>query len=265
MTPLAQRFLKRLSLGKTIMGKGFSTSDIFQMSCFDVQEIAPAMLVGMVGKQSKQFIDAVKIPFVLPNIVTWLEFVVPTVFETEIPYRIGYMLCEVNEGVALCMSSEENPTPTPIARFTPPIIYGMDWNLITEKDVGVSQQDIRDWFCDAICLIDIIQNPHLVEKETKPVHKGLAKTVARGGRNKLGDHIVVKVNRAAIRNDGPSHPGSPKRFHFVHAHPRHYSSGLTVPVSAHWRGDPALGILPRRHYKVKLNDHDHSKDHPSQP
>ncbi len=45
--------------------------------------------------------------------------------------------------------------------------------------------------------------------------------------------------------------GSPKRFHFVRGHVRRLSEIRVIPVKAHWKGDPRLGLMSLPEYKFK--------------
>jgi hypothetical protein len=102
-----------------------------------------------------------------------------------------------------------------------------------------------------IAFMLIINAPYGIKHETPPRHKGHLREARRQGFELLPHHII-KLDRSAPPKEyeAKGKQGSPKAFHFVRSHLRHYTNGDKTVVKAHWRGDPRLGIH-RASYSVR--------------
>ena len=84
-----------------------------------------------------------------------------------------------------------------------------------------------------------------------PAHSGRQKQIAAklAGRpyQQRPTHVIT-INGVLVSQHAGGGGGSPKAFHFVRGHPRRTRRG-TVPIRAHWRGDPYLGIC-RADYRL---------------
>jgi hypothetical protein len=94
-----------------------------------------------------------------------------------------------------------------------------------------------------------INAPYGIEKTKVAAHKGFAKNLVRKGFAKPKPYTIISLSKSAPAHLTGAGTGHHKAFHFVRSHLRHYNNGLTSKVKAHWRGDPALGIL-KTDYKV---------------
>lgn len=104
-------------------------------------------------------------------------------------------------------------------------------------------------FIVAACLI-ILNAPYGIEKTEAAFHKGFDRSLRKAGVIKqLCPYTIIKLAKR-VPADKIVGNGTPKAFHFVRSHLRRYENGIQTTVKAHWRGDPALGIL-KTDYKVR--------------
>ncbi len=92
----------------------------------------------------------------------------------------------------------------------------------------------------------IINSP-AARREPVERHRGLARNLARqipglkaGGSTDLMYSSVAIGWHGEGEARGPSGASHPKAYHFCRAHMRE-RGGISRPVRAHWRGDPAFG------------------------
>lgn len=104
----------------------------------------------------------------------------------------------------------------------------------------------------ALATLAIINAPRGVEREVVPPHKGQARAMRSEGvaASLLRPWTRVKLSAPRAR-DGVGSPvgGEQKAYHFCRQHTR-LRRGRAELVRAHWRGNPALGIV-RKTYAVE--------------
>ena len=99
---------------------------------------------------------------------------------------------------------------------------------------------------NAVLTLALINTPNLIVYAPQPLHSGRIKQLARRGV-KLRGHSNIHLSAGFHSEVKPTYdtdtdaPKNRRRLHFCRSHLRMTSRGLTV-VSAHWRGDPALGV-----------------------
>lgn len=107
----------------------------------------------------------------------------------------------------------------------------------------------------AAAALELIRHPRAVAKERHPESQ---KTVRAKGRlvkerrdawTEVLVHVTREEREAGDEHAGPGHSGIRKRMHHVRPFGR-TRLGKPELVVGHWRGDPRLGVLPPRPYKV---------------
>jgi len=106
-----------------------------------------------------------------------------------------------------------------------------------------------------LCLL-LINSPHIIGRKQYEPHRGLEKSLLRQfGPGKFPLHawteIRLHVSKPPEIDDGEPHEAhltGKRALHFVRKHIR-IRLGQLEYVTAHWRGDPALGIKQTR-YRV---------------
>jgi hypothetical protein len=100
----------------------------------------------------------------------------------------------------------------------------------------------------ACIFLAIINSPRIIGQRKHAPHKGLMRDLARSSVNlgKVHDwtEILLEVTKPRDIYDGEEHSDvitGRRALHFCRRHIRILSSGRLTYVTAHWRGDPALG------------------------
>jgi hypothetical protein len=103
-------------------------------------------------------------------------------------------------------------------------------------------------------LLVLINSPKIIGRRQHMPHAGLERRLTKGlGAGKFPLHawteILLQVNKPPEIDDGEPHEAhltGRRALHFCRKHIR-IQNGQLVYVSAHWRGDPALGIKQSRY------------------
>jgi len=106
----------------------------------------------------------------------------------------------------------------------------------------------------AVFVLPLINSPHIIGRRQFMPNVGLERRLTRGfGRGKFPLHawteIRLEVNKPPEIDDGMPHEAhltGKRALHFCRKHIR-IRRGQLEYVSAHWRGDPALGIKRSRY------------------
>ena len=110
------------------------------------------------------------------------------------------------------------------------------------------------WSLLALHALLLINSPKIIGRRQHMPHAGLERRLTRGlGAGKFPLHawteILLEVNKPIEIDDGEPHEAhltGKRALHFCRKHIRIQNRQL-VYVSAHWRGDPALGIKRSRY------------------
>lgn len=134
-----------------------------------------------------------------------------------------------------------------------------------------SRENISGWICHMYTLLAMINTPRVIGRRTHTPHVGLQRKLAaaRGSVGKYPLHawheVVLEVSPPRMHEGEPieSHLTGRKAQHFCRAHLRIRCGSLEL-VSAHWRGDPALGMKQTR-YRLTTPAQGKASHSPSPP
>lgn len=278
MTPLAQRLTRSLigaSGEPPFANSGLISREeilecLLKAALFEMSEVSaaiPHLGVSILGTERNAegqliFNGEVSSRYAfLPAPITWVELV----HEPDIPsiaIRVGYLLQEVGDGLivgCLFIAKERGAWWGKIAEF---VVPHRDGNKAGQARVS---PPLVDWLpehlsnnlqLDVHAILAIINSPKIVRRETRRPHAGLAREIrkAHGQVHLLPWHeIKLQVTPPDLNEDeimsGQFRFSKGRALHFCRAHLRMWN-GRLILVSAHWRGDPALGIS-RGRYRVQ--------------
>lgn len=269
MTPLAHRILNETTLPKkdrTFLDTCNMLPQIAEARCFECSAIIELMfdMFGE-GKEAVLGKSAERYSF-LPAPVTWIEFKIGG-------SRCGYLLWQEGDWIRgkvaradgdlfgsqpfmVSMPHITNKAPECAAMVSAfackEVPFGADV-IEAIGDQGINDASVM------LGLLAFINTPRIIERTRHDPHTGLQKKLARakGETGKAFLHpwheirLVVAtpaMGRSAAGEPHGTRLTGPRAEHFVRSHLRP-RNGLLVLVSAHKRGDPALGTRQAR-YRV---------------
>lgn len=267
MTPLAQR-IARLSCDPKsrhdpdyrVPMQAFYDGDVH---CFEITEVMN-LIKDMHDGQRKA--AGARLAF-LPAPKTWIEF------DTHKGSRMGVLLLE-HGPMAQAFSMKSINTGSGVASipcdFWIPLCNhpeyittkpAADYNaaMAAQEKINLSAAEIADISYavsnTVIGALALINTPRIIGRTSHMPHAGLQRELARAkgmtGKFPLQAWTEIKLEVHAPRvesGDHEIHLSGSKAYHFCRAHLRMRYGQLEF-VSAHWRGDPSLGIKQSR-YKV---------------
>lgn len=277
MTPLAQRALRNL------MGVGgepplvnpgrFSNADLLgslsKAVCFELSEVAeviPNLGYSLLGKyqdeNGRDRLDGTadaKYSF-LPAPTTWVELVHKGGGE-KLAIRVGYLVEDIGSGMLTGQLFLARPQPgRPIVK----VAEFVQWKVGSEHEGEVrsfpklvdwvDQQLVDNLVIDLYALLALINSPKTIGRTTHPAHAGLARELRRSfvGPIELRPwhEIKLRITPPDLTEDeirgGQFTFTKGRALHFCRAHLRMWK-GRLILVSAHWRGDPKLGVARSRY------------------
>lgn len=266
MTPLAAHWMKELVaspkrgvvLWTDAAEKARATDFLTDIHCFEVTACVPVLneLSRVIEKAS----DALFEDFVfLPAPKTWIEWK-----DKETGKRIGVLLFTLEDpkeaaailfwetGHTLIGSVNlhgdqihlfTNMRKTPFDDYSDGVSNGLDFLLVS-----------------AHAFLMLINSPQIIGRSVHMPNAGLERRLLGAGVGKFPLHawtsLKLEVNKPIDIEDGEPHEAhltGRRALHFCRKHIR-IRNGRLEYVSAHWRGDAALGIK-RTKYEVKPARH----------
>jgi hypothetical protein len=265
MTPLAQALAKQLLMQpkdrhpfwRVEKNSKLLRSVLDDVHCFEVTQTKPLakeLYESLQGVTPEQRMELFKTFTFLPAPKTWIEY-------REDGTRLGNFIGDCGDGRALmitfaddyfCISGEigintgviytgppKSRTPEQIAaHLTPTEIENLDKQMLLLITLDLI----------------IINTPRIIGRRQHIPHAGLEKNLAKGfGVGKFPLHawteILLQVSKPTEIDDGEPHEAhltGKRALHFCRKHIR-IRLGQLEYVSAHWRGDPAIGIKRSRY------------------
>jgi hypothetical protein len=275
MTPLAQKILNELTLPKkdrTFDDRCGLLAEMDDVHCFECTAVAQTAF-GMTDRLNDQRIDGNDKLAFLPAPKTWIEW---TDWVTPgLNGATGQIRC----GILLNQGTYEDSAEVSIAQAIPTVdgrVYFASHSgtfLIPLMDnpkpdtVRVSkvfERDHGDFAANyspfVYALLAMINTPRVIGRRQHMPHAGLQRKLAhaRGLVGKFPLHAWTEIklevtpprlHRSAIGEPVEARLTGAKAQHFCRCHLRVRLGQLEL-VTAHWRGDPALGIKQSRYRLV---------------
>jgi hypothetical protein len=261
MTPLAQRFARRLTLPLNRREQVFETdnglsafTDIHCFECSDVWDFTTQM------SADKQVDLACNVTF-FPAPRTWVEWQWPECGR----YRRQAVLFVETEGgfdAFFYLDGEHGLAAHFLASgrlgLKNPLQLGSAGTSAGASGISASNAMVLK----ALLMVAFINTPKVIGRRQFMPHRGLERALTKSlGIGKFPLHawheIKLEVFKPIEIDDGEPHEAhltGRRALHFCRAHLR-VRLGQLEYVTSHWRGDPALGIKQTR-YRVLGSDRD---------
>lgn len=275
MTPLAAHLAKQLTVPKKkchpfwLPNRERLQENLSGIHCFEVSE-ALAFIPDLSKILTDRFgaitrdedVPAEQTEFVgglvfLPAPKTWIEYRHP------LTWRIGILLEEFGNVARASLFTEESA-----GNLGSLSLVSDDWkttegicpvpNALAEGFNAANQDHsafFRSFLTLSHCMLILINSPQIIGRKQHMPHVGLEKRLRKAGVGKFPLHawteIKLHVAKPIEIDDGEPHEAhltGRRALHFVRKHIR-IRLGKLEYVSAHWRGDPAIG-LKRSRYQV---------------
>jgi hypothetical protein len=248
MTPVAHYLAKQASLPRRerVISDPSILDLVKDIHCFEVTEISE-LANDLGARTQKSGLVDTKYLF-LPAPRTWLEFQVdlrnPIYTELNDIKRMVFLLTEDKDKIYCnCLSYS---SPTKIHRADDLAFFK---DKVIDDDKGFSKPMIYSYLA-------CVNHPKIIGRRQHMPHRGLEKRLIQTfGAGKFPLHawteIKLEVTPTLDARRDPSieaHYTGKRALHFCRAHLRLWN-GTLIFVSAHWRGDGAVGIK-RSRYKV---------------
>lgn len=222
---------------------------LHDIHCFEITQCAP-LFTEMVrlSKRPDTMRSVYETLGFLPAPKTWLEWASPR------GGRVGVLLEDVGEGADSTFSDVVY-----VAAFS---FDGMRYcGRISPSNGKVytppgeqADRNVRKIVASALIMLPMINSPKIIGRRQHMPNVGLERNLTRGfGVGKFPLHawteIKLEVNKPIEIDDGEPHEAhltGRRALHFCRKHIR-IRNGQLEYVSAHWRGDPALGIKRSRY------------------
>jgi hypothetical protein len=250
MTPIAHYLAKQVSLPRrerTIVDPALLDL-VEDIHCFEVTEIQELVMDLVEDAETTSRIDTKRL--FLPAPRTWLEWEANLGVDSEYPElsnlkRMAVLLTEDGENIYCKSVFYRSPTQ---------INYAEDPRMNFRKDEFVTADHISKAliYAELAC----INHPKIIGRRQHMPHRGLEKRLNQTfGVGKFPLHAWTEIKLEVTptldaRRDLSieAHYTGKRALHFCRAHLRLWN-GKLIFVSAHWRGDGAVGIK-RSRYKV---------------
>ena len=277
MTPLAHQLTKTLTLPPKKRGwwRDQGRSDLLRslvtdIHCFEVSAIRGAvddlsrqtMRMFRAGEGTKATDLFSRYTF-LPAPRTWIEYIEDR-DPISPPYRVAHLLeGDAEKEITLSLFVEEdNARFNHIEPYYHLGEYCLNHPLFMHPNPLLPSQVTGVHYFDRVVMtmsltLILINSPKIFGRRQVMPHLGLEKRVTRTfGKGKFPLHawteIKLEVAKPAHIDDGEPHEAhltGRRALHFCRKHIR-IRFGRLEYVTAHWRGDPAIGIK-RSRYKVR--------------
>lgn len=258
MTPLAQQIVRELTLPKskrTIDDRCGLLSRMDDIHCFEITDVLDLSLQMLAAIARNGGMEE-SLAF-LPSPKTWIEW------RCRGGYRVGYLLDGRRDDMrpltsaAMHIEGQHVVTLSSIERL--PLLQNQD-GIFAVSDDQISKWAIATEYSSvglALGSIPIINTPRIIGRRQHMPHRGLERALVRA-RSMVGKfplhawtEILLRVSPpkdASGEASNEAHLTGQRALHFCRAHLR-IRMGKLERVSAHWRGDAALGIKQSR-YRV---------------
>ena len=266
MTPLAHQLAKQLLLRPqdrqhswvVPQNSQFLRSALEGIHCFEVTECLPLTeeiqrLAARAAKQSEEHLDAMFGSYTfLPAPKTWLEWRQPS----QLAPRTALLVEQIPDEEGRPPNRARCTVFTHAMAFGAGEIvqltaaYGTIDTLPTVKGLSGSGTALQL----AMMMLLLINSPKVIGRRQHMPHAGLERKLTQSfgvGTFPLHDwtEILLEVNKPLEIDDGEPHEAhltGKRALHFCRKHIR-IRLGRLEYVSAHWRGDPAIGIKRSRY------------------
>lgn len=260
MTPLAALILKDGVLNREApeSTRVYCRKLLEDVHCFDTTEIRESAwdLLQKCMHDPEPIVQVKDLLF-LPAQKTWIE----TAIDDGGKNRVAFHLEEKGAGDAYftsvnCIDGSSQFCPFGLINFAT-LKTVLDPNVGWGKVIGHHADWVRDTTQQArwlYVLLALINSPKILgRRQVMPQHSLERRLTAKFGRGKFPLHawteIKLHVAKPIEIDDGEPHEAhltGRRALHFVRKHIR-IRLGRLEYVSAHWRGDPAIGIKQSRY------------------
>lgn len=247
MTPLAMEMTRHLiETGKQPKFKEMLTL----CACYEVSSVFEIIAQTMNTLKARQVdvaegIDHGGLLF-CPAEYVWIELKRSLIDEKE-RGRVGFLLRKRNEFEIQLIS----PNGDMGDFLNASIVFNGDcFKIFPDKGTSKEDETLAGIIVSfAVSALILLNAPYGIDKAEHAPHKGFARNLRKQGLPAPKPYTIISLSKSAPAHLTGAGTGHHKAFHFVRSHLRRYENGLTSKVKAHWRGDPALGIL-KTDYKV---------------
>lgn len=255
MTPLAHRIANELTMpvkARTFRDQCGLLDRFDDVHCFDVSDVFD--MAGDLAETEFARGRTIDILAFLPAPRTWIEW------RYSDGSREGVLLESSDGEVAEARWAIGGAALFLSAQFVGRLKLKGDGRAASEHYVvrrlkGETEAAQRGWIVLLYALLAMINTPRIIGRTTHMPHSGLQRKLAkaRGMVGKFPLHAWTEIKLdvgppKVSEGDQEIRLSGRKALHFVRSHLR-VRRGLLELVSAHWRGDPALGIKQSR-YKL---------------
>jgi hypothetical protein len=262
MTPLAARLAKQLvahpkrreHIWREPKNLAMLRDCLSEIHCFEVTQVAP-LLVEMKRSMEKD-LDKADIVFetfsFLPAPKTWVEWRHPSgnrvgilLEKKEVGRAYATFFCDM---LAVDLGYISTVSGDYFSRGGP--MWFPDWAMI----ISDRDRTPQGYLAAAHSFLILINSPKIIGRQQHMPNASLERRLTKGfGIGKFPLHawseIKLQVSKPIEIDDGESHEvhlTGKRALHFVRKHVR-IRLGRLEYVSAHWRGDPAIGIKQSRY------------------
>lgn len=258
VTPLARQIINQILVPfekRTIRDEGDIMYKMADIHCFEISEIVSESnrLVEVKGLES--ITQVAEVTSFLPAPKTWIEFQSKGKQE-----RLGFLLEDMNEYALVSpVFLTADKFVSSKFRFGLPF-KGQSTVGTIHLETGTPENTAQIFGRMASTLIGalaFINTPRIIGRRQHMPNRGLEKKILKDRRApnvfplNAWTEIILHITPPVDVSNNPSieaHLTGQRALHFCRAHLR-IQHGKLVVVKAHWRGDPALGIVQTR-YKV---------------
>lgn len=267
MTPLAQRIVRELTLplkARTFDDRKSLLPRMGDIHCFEISKVGDAVdemaeALSLKGVKpdgrfgEKQVFSDARVAF-LPAPKTWIEWSIDN-------GRVGMLLDAKNgeTSAVVTVAMSNGPDFWSATNFLLYLGASEKFGEIAlssnSVENGITRQWLINWQFFLYVALAFINTPKIVGRSTAPAHRGLEKALrkAETWRGKFPlkpwTEITLRIDpEEGAAGDGSERLTGQRALHFCRSYLR-FKGGKLEIVSAHWRGDGALGIT-RSTYKV---------------
>jgi hypothetical protein len=280
MTPLAQKIVNGLTLPKkdrTFTDRCDLLDRMDDIHCFECTAIE-----GVVNASAEKFrasmLDGHDTLAFLPAPRTWIELSSPMVdWDSQKPMgvgRIGFLMEDQGDYAMCRMAMDQGGKFGSMPGYFRFALRGNPdkKHIHMSESMGKYHELFSCWITLLYGYLAFINTPRVVGRRQHMPHAGLQRKLAhaRGMVGKFPLHAWTeirlevtppKLDRSAVGEPHETRLTGAKAQHFCRCHLR-IRLGQVELVSAHWRGDPALGIKQTRYRLVPPPDGKPPEQHP---
>lgn len=267
MTPLAERFVRRMTLPlkdqEPLISQDadVAADEIFDIHCFECTELH--RVVSGIIKSEDKCKAGFSVAF-LPAPKTWVEWEMDC---TDFKMRIAVLFVEGSDKKSfesfLYAGADDGPGLSAFDLALGQLNAGDNAiytftqhfpDLMEDIEPGFSELSSAAWILmTALCFVALINTPRIFGRRQYMPSRKLEKRIAKkfGGQFPLHawHEIKLEVTKPTEIDDGEPHEAhltGERAFHFCRAHLR-FKNGRVEFVTAHWRGNRNRGIRNARY------------------